>query len=161
MDRADGGPSASRNRGIRRSKGDVVIILDDDVLPHMDLVEQHWRYHLKHPEPEAAALGNVYVPQRLLDDPMSLFHTFPYYEVENQNKLDYLHFWTCNVSFKRDFMLKKAMFPEDMLYFEDVAVSYKLEKLAGATTLITLRSGAASPATARAKAPWSPGRKAA
>lgn len=123
-----GGPSAPRNRGIRRSKGDVVIILDDDVLPHTDLVEKHWRYHLEHPELEAAALGHVYVPERLLDDPMSLFHTFPYYEVENQTRLDYLHFWTCNVSFKREFMLGKGMFPEDMLYFEDVAAGYKLEK---------------------------------
>ncbi len=123
-----GGPSAPRNRGIRKSKGGVVIILDDDVLPHTDLVERHWRYHLEHPEPEAAALGHVYVPDRLLDDPMSLFHTFPYHEVENQKKLDYLHFWTCNVSFKRDFMLENGMFSEDMLYFEDVAVAYMLEK---------------------------------
>lgn len=121
-----GGPSAPRNRGIRRSKGSVVIILDDDVLPHPDLIEHHWCHHLEHPEAEAAALGHVYVPERLRDDAMSLFHSFPYYEVENQDRLDYLHFWTCNVSFKRDFMLGYGMFPEDMLYFEDVVVGHRL-----------------------------------
>jgi glycosyltransferase involved in cell wall biosynthesis len=121
-----GGPSAPRNCGIRRSKGDVVIILDDDVLPHRDLVEKHWRHHLEHPEQEAAALGHVYVPERLRSDAMSLFHSFPYYEVEQQDRLDYLHFWTCNVSFKRDFMLAYGMFQEDMLYFEDVVVGHKL-----------------------------------
>jgi glycosyltransferase involved in cell wall biosynthesis len=123
-----GGPSAPRNRGIRLSKGRVVIILDDDVLPHRDLVEQHWRHHLEHPEQEAAALGHVYVPERLRSDPMSLFHSFPYYEVEKQDRLDYLHFWTCNVSFKRDFMLRYGMFPEDMLYFEDVFVGSRLKQ---------------------------------
>src|SRR3990167_1970243 len=105
-----GGPSAPRNVGIRAATGDVVIILDDDVLPDPDLVLRHAEFHLAHPEPHHAALGEVYVPPDLLDEPMSLFHSFPYDEVRNLDRLSYLHFWTCNVSVKRQFMPEAGMF---------------------------------------------------
>src|SRR5579863_1580931 len=76
-----GGPSAPRNVGIRAAQGEVVIILDDDVLPEQDLVQGHAEFHKKHPDPNQAAIGEVYVPQALRHDPMSRFHTFPYDEV--------------------------------------------------------------------------------
>lgn len=122
-----GGPSAPRNRGIREAKGDVVVIMDDDVLPDGDLVLRHAEFHRDHPEPEAAAIGEAYVPADLGGDPMSLFHTFPYDEVRGKDRLGYLHFWTCNVSFKRQFMLDHGMFDETFLYYEDVLVGHALE----------------------------------
>ncbi len=123
-----GGPSAPRNRGIREARGDVVIILDDDVLPDEDLVQQHANFHRAHPERHHAAVGEVYVPDRLLSDPLSLFHTFPYHEVRGLERLSYLHFWTCNVSFKREFMLEEGMFDESFLFYEDVLCGFKLSR---------------------------------
>lgn len=121
-----GGPSAPRNYGIRRALGEVVIILDDDVIPDRDLVQRHWEYHQQHPEPEAMAVGEVYVPERLRSDPMSLFHSFPYHQMVRGECLSPLFWWTCNVSFKRDFMLVHGMFDEDLLYYEDIVCGYKL-----------------------------------
>jgi glycosyltransferase involved in cell wall biosynthesis len=123
-----GGPSAPRNFGIRAATGDVVIILDDDVLPDSDLVLRHVEFHRRHPEQHHAATGEAYVPEEMLSDPMSIFHTFPYHEVQGLERLSYLHFWTCNVTFKRQFMLEKGMFDESFLYYEDVLVAHKLEK---------------------------------
>jgi glycosyltransferase involved in cell wall biosynthesis len=121
-----GGPSAPRNFGIRHAQGEVVIILDDDVIPDPDLVQRHWEYHQRYREREATALGEVYVPDDLKLDPMSLFHSFPYSEVQARENLDYLFFWTCNVSVKREFMLECGMFPEDMLYYEDMICGHRL-----------------------------------
>jgi glycosyltransferase involved in cell wall biosynthesis len=121
-----GGPSAPRNIGIRAATGDVIIILDDDVLPDPELLLRHAEFHKAHPEPHHAALGEAYVPSHLLDDPMSLFHGFPYEEVRNLQRLSYLHFWTCNVSFKRQFMLAHGMFDERFLYYEDMICAHRL-----------------------------------
>lgn len=121
-----GGPSAPRNIGIRAATGDVIIILDDDVLPDPELLLRHAEFHKEHPEPHHAALGEAYVPLHLLHDPMSLFHSFPYEQVRRLDRLSYLHFWTCNVSVKRQFMLAHGMFDERFLYYEDMICAHRL-----------------------------------
>ena len=121
-----GGPSAPRNVGIRAASGDAIVILDDDVLPDENLVQSYAEFHRRYPEPHHAALGEVYVPERLLQDPMSRFHAFPYEEVRALDRLSYLHFWTCNVSVKREFMLAAGMFDESFLYYEDMLCGHRL-----------------------------------
>ena len=121
-----GGPSAPRNVGIRAATGDVVIIMDDDVLPDADHVLQHAAFHKQFPGQQHAAIGELYVPEHMHSDPMSLFHAFNYAEVKDLERLSYLHFWTCNVSFKRQFMLDFGMFDESFLYYEDVLCGHKL-----------------------------------
>jgi GT2 family glycosyltransferase len=112
--------------GIRSATGDVVVSLDDDVLPEPDLVLRHAEYHLAHPGAEDAALGELYVPDELLADPMSIFHLFPYHEVRHGGLLDFFHFWTCNLSLKRDFMLRHGMFDEGFPYYEDMLCGHRL-----------------------------------
>jgi glycosyltransferase involved in cell wall biosynthesis len=123
-----GGPSAPRNTGIRAAKGEVVIIVDDDVLPDDDLVLRHAEFHTRYPEQHQAAVGAAYVPDRVKDDPMSWLHEFNHDRLGNDVRVDYLHFWTCNVSIKRDFMLRAGMFDESFLFYEDVLCGYKLEQ---------------------------------
>jgi glycosyltransferase involved in cell wall biosynthesis len=121
-----GGPSAPRNVGIRAAEGDAIVILDDDVLPASDLVLKYAEFHQQYPEQHHAAIGELYVPESLLEDPMSLFHSFPYDELRGLDHLTYLHFWTCNVSVKRQFMLVKGMFDEGFLYYEDILCGHRL-----------------------------------
>jgi glycosyltransferase involved in cell wall biosynthesis len=123
-----GGPSAPRNYGIRASTGDILIILDDDVLPNPDLVLRYAEFHQQYPERHHAAVGESYVPEHLLRDPMSLFHVFPYDSVRNLDRLTYLHFWTCNVSLKREFMIDFGMFDETFLYYEDILCAHRLQE---------------------------------
>lgn len=122
-----GGPSAPRNYGIREARGRAVIILDDDVEPAEDLVFHHAQFHEQFPDARKAALGQLYIPDDMLKDPMSVFHMFPYDSVSKLDRLHYLHFWTCHVSVKRQFMLEKGMFDERFLFFEDVLCGHKLE----------------------------------
>jgi glycosyltransferase involved in cell wall biosynthesis len=121
-----GGPSAPRNKGIREASGEIVVIMDDDVIPDETMLLEHVRFHRQHPEPHYAAMGELYIPDRMLRDPMSLFHQFPYDEFRGWERLTWLHFWTCNVSVKRVFMLRHGMFREDFLCYEDVISGYHL-----------------------------------
>jgi glycosyltransferase involved in cell wall biosynthesis len=124
-----GGPSAPRNVGIRAATGDIVIITDDDVAPDADFVLRHAEFHRQYPASNEAAVGQVYVPSHLLDDPMSLFHQhYSYDRFQNLKKLTFFDFWTCNVSFKRQFMLDHGMFNETLLSMEDVEVAHRLQK---------------------------------
>ena len=123
-----GGPSAPRNTGIRAAKGEAIIILDDDVLPDDDLVLRYADFHTRYPEQHQAAVGVAYVPDRVKDDPMSWLHAFNHDRLANGVRVDYLHFCTCNVSIKREFMLRAGMFDESFLFYEDVLCGYKLEQ---------------------------------
>jgi GT2 family glycosyltransferase len=123
-----GSPAHPRNVGMREARGRIILLLDDDVIPDPDLLIPHWNFHTRHPEPEAAALGELYLPPDVESDPLSLFHSFPYDEVRRSKKLGYLFFWTCNLSFKRDFMLAHGMFDEDPALHpvEDMECGYRL-----------------------------------
>lgn len=123
-----GGPSAPRNFGIREARGEVIVILDDDVKPDTNLVLQFARFHQAHPQPHVAAIGEAYVPQHLLHDPISLFHVYPYDSIRGRGVVGYDYFWTCCVSVKRQFMLAQGMFDEKFLFNEDVICGHKLHR---------------------------------
>jgi glycosyltransferase involved in cell wall biosynthesis len=124
-----GGPSAPRNVGLRAATGDIVIIIDDDVVPDSDLVLRHAEFHRQHPERHAAAVGQTYVPDSQLEDPLSIFHShYSYDRFRNAERLSFFDFWTCNVSFKREFMLQHGMFEEKIVLMEDVEVGHRLER---------------------------------
>jgi GT2 family glycosyltransferase len=123
-----GSPSHPRNVGIRLALAPVVLLLDDDVVPAPDLVAQHAKFHQEYPEAERAALGNLDLPEDVRSSPMSLFHAFPYGEAAAAGELNYLFFWTCNVSVKREFMLQHGMFDEnpELHPVEDMECGYRL-----------------------------------
>jgi glycosyltransferase involved in cell wall biosynthesis len=123
-----GSPSRPRNLGIREAIGKTILFLDDDVIPDPDLILNHWKFHQRHQGDEFAALGELFLPPDAKTDPMSLFHSFPYDEVRRKQRLDYLFFWTCNLSLKRKFMLEHGLFDEDpsLHPLEDMECGFRL-----------------------------------
>lgn len=53
------GPSVARNTGVERARGDVLIFIDDDLLPSTRFVRDHLALHLAHPE-ILLACGHLY-----------------------------------------------------------------------------------------------------
>lgn len=53
------GPAAARNRGIRAARGDVVLLLGDDIIAEPGLVAEHAAWHARHSSLHVAVLGFV------------------------------------------------------------------------------------------------------
>jgi glycosyltransferase involved in cell wall biosynthesis len=122
-----GSPAKPRNTGIRAAKGNVIILIDDDVIPDPRLVFHHAEFHRLHPEQNFAAVGELRVPEEVLDDPASMFHQLTNYDsLRGKDRLGFLDFWTCNVSLKRNFMLEYGMFDENAPWFEDGLCGHRL-----------------------------------
>lgn len=121
-----GGPAAPRNKGIKEANGETIIILDDDVIPDPDMLLSYEAHHRKYPEQNEAVLGVAYVPEEVKSKPVSLFHEFDYSNLASDCQICYTYFWTCNISFKREFMLQHGMFEELLLYNEDIHCGHQL-----------------------------------
>jgi glycosyltransferase involved in cell wall biosynthesis len=123
-----GAPSLPRNEGIRRARGTIIVTLDNDIVPDLDFVLQHWRFHEQHREENIGAIGELYLSPEEARHPMSLFSSFPYKEVRRRKKLDFLFFWAGNLSVKRSFMLKHGMYRVDpeLTLLEDMECGYRM-----------------------------------
>jgi glycosyltransferase involved in cell wall biosynthesis len=126
------GVSAARNRGVREARAPIVVLLQDDILATPDLLTRHLLAHARHPEPTAAVVGRVAWPpdwrldhfMRWLDDGGPQFR---YQEILGRRTIGFRHFYTCNVSLKRETMLENP-FDEEIVYgYEDLELACRLQ----------------------------------
>lgn len=110
---ANRGPGYTQNRGIRQAKGAVLLLIADDIWLDRGALRAHLEYHERHPEPEVALLGQVMQSPELAQsaflrnwDPWGLA------DLRGATELPFTMFWACNISVKRDFLLRHGMFQE-------------------------------------------------
>lgn len=128
------GPAAARNIGIRNARGEIILFLGDDTLASPDLLRQHIEFHkFQHPEPHTAILGfcpMVETPalkssliQSWLNRKQMAFQNLSHMQMISHN-----YFYTCNVSLKRDFLLKNGLFDESYPFAagEDIELGSRL-----------------------------------
>lgn len=65
------GRAAACNRGIRAAKGDLIVLLDDDMEPYPHLLEAHWNAHLANPR--LGVLGAVPIHLETSSSPVVQF----------------------------------------------------------------------------------------
>jgi glycosyltransferase involved in cell wall biosynthesis len=127
------GVSASRNRGVGEARGDIVLLIQDDILATPDLLERHLDLHRRHPETTAAVVGRVtWPPDWKIDHFMHWLDNggpqFRYHQVCGRTTVTYKHFYTCNVSLKRQALLDNP-FDEEIVYgFEDLELALRLQE---------------------------------
>jgi glycosyltransferase involved in cell wall biosynthesis len=124
------GPGYTENRGIKEAKGELILLIADDIHLERGALEAHLRFHQEHPEQTFAALGCVLQSPEL---PKTVFlqkwDPFKYYELASQVELPYWKFWACHISLKREFMLANGLFREHKgAAHEDVELGYRLCK---------------------------------
>jgi glycosyltransferase involved in cell wall biosynthesis len=128
------GPAAARNLAIKNASGKIVLIIGDDIIASPTLLREHMFWHERYPEESVAVLGYVtWSPEVKITPFMNWLENggpqFGYNAIEN-DFVDFSHFFTCNVSIKRDFLINNGLFDEDFPYaaYEDIELGYRLQK---------------------------------
>jgi len=122
------GPGYTENRGIRKARSSLVLLMADDIWASPMLLEQHLQAHAEHPQENIAVLGKV---EQSPDLPQSsvqkYWDPFRYDRFEGKEFVESIYFFACNISVKKDFLLQHGMFKERKgAGNEDVELGYRL-----------------------------------
>jgi len=131
---ANHGPGYTQNRGLEVAQAPVVLLMADDIFMAHDTLAAHLAMHQANPEPHIAALGRV-EQSAALDGSVFLrtWDPFRFSAFAGQTELPYYRFWACNISVKRDFVLRFGPFREQRgragaASHEDPELGYRLSK---------------------------------
>ncbi len=131
----NGGPAKARNTGLGMVRGDVVLIIGDDIEPDVALVEKHLSFHQKKMDEAYALLGHVSFPEELTSSAFMHWletdgrkYFFNYAELSAGEEAKPIFFYTCNVSVKVSLLDKSGWFDESFPYasHEDLELGYRL-----------------------------------
>jgi GT2 family glycosyltransferase len=130
------GASAARNTGWRAARAPLLLFIDDDIVPKASLVEEHLRWHERHPGPEIGVLGSVRWAAELEVTPFMRWLEqgiqFDYPTIE-RNGAVWGNFYTANVSVKRQLVDRVGGFDQARLPFgyEDLDLALRMHREAG------------------------------
>ncbi len=139
------GQGVARNTAIKKARGQVVLMIGDDIVPTHDFLYEHQKFHYLHPAENEAVLGfTAWHPELQITPFMNWLvngsvvfgkfggHQFAYEKLQGRQLADFNFFYTSNISLKTS-LLKK--FPFDTAFsgygWEDIELGYRLEKWAG------------------------------
>jgi len=129
------GPARARNVGLSMVKGNVVLIIGDDIEPDLSLLEKHFTFHRQRSDEKFALLGHVSFPKRLSSNSFMRWlekdgrkYFFNYAELKAGQEAGPLFFYTCNVSVKTSLLNRSGWFDESFSYasHEDLELGYRL-----------------------------------
>lgn len=132
------GPAAARNVGIQMAESPILLFVGDDILPSSGFLRAHLNAHRINPELETAVLGHIQwdptMPQNTLMKHIDGIgaQQFSYYYMQPGYKYDFRHFYTSNISLKKEFLMRlDCWFDTTFPYaaFEDAELAYRLTRL--------------------------------
>lgn len=128
------GPSVARNLGINNCQGSIVIIVNDDTLPVKEFITEHVKFHFRFPKKNFGVLGfTTWSPEIKITPFMRWLENggplFSYNQIKGV-KINWQQGWTCNISYKKEFLLENGLFDEDFPFaaWEDIELAYRLFK---------------------------------
>ena len=128
------GPAAARNAGIRRSRGRMILFLNDDTMAAPDLLAQHMKGFEQVQGENKAMVGSFRFHDKLACTPFGYIMQytdalFAYSGLEDGTECGYEHFYSCNVSLPRILLHKEVFDPAFKgAAAEDMDLGYRLQK---------------------------------
>ncbi len=140
LEQAHQGPAEARNLGVTNAAADLVLFLDDDVVPSQDLIAIHLATHAAE-GPKAVVIGPMMPPHDWARSPWVRWE-----EEKLQSQYDAMlagewaaterQFYTANSSLERQLFLDAGGFDARFKRAEDVELGYRLRNL-GARFIFT------------------------
>jgi|GEM_PF-2889555 len=139
---ANSGPAAARNRAIEQARGEYLLILNDDALLEPDALAIHAADQAQGGGREAVLGLFRFLPEHLaspfgylMQNSFLLFaygtiHGNQVYQLTPGQRLNYMWFYTCNLSVRRQLVLEVGGFDEWFSgpAFEDLDLGLRLEQ---------------------------------
>ena len=127
------GVSAARNLGISAANSSVIVLLDDDVIPHPDFIAEHAKFHNKNPDMRSVLLGRVTWHPELEITPFMEWYgergaLFGFGLLKDGSRADPRYFYSCNISFKREFFITNGGFNKTLTVLEDNELGHRLSQ---------------------------------
>jgi len=129
------GLASARNHGIREARGEIVLFVDDDIIPSANLVSEHLAWQRKYPEASVGVLGHVAWSPQVHPTPFMKWlgfagPLFDYHDLSRGMQVDVGFCYFNNTSLKLQFMRENGTFDEDFRTYgyEDFELGYRLTK---------------------------------
>jgi GT2 family glycosyltransferase len=129
-----GGASAARNAAVRIARGTKILFMGDDIFPDPQIINWHVE-KLRELPITAAVLGEcVWHPALTVNHLMTHItevgcEQFSFLALPRNAYTDFRHFYTCNISLDREFLLSEKIIFDERFYkcnFEDIELGYRL-----------------------------------
>jgi glycosyltransferase involved in cell wall biosynthesis len=121
------GANPARNNAIKHSRGEILLLINDDILPSEKMLEEHFKTHKKYTEESDAVLGKVTIHPSIKDSFFTALHLDASFDLwEGRKILDWKAFYTCNISVKKSFLDKYGYFDTGLNWHEDLELSERL-----------------------------------
>jgi glycosyltransferase involved in cell wall biosynthesis len=124
------GPAVARNTGVGRASGELILFLDDDVVPSPELIEQHLFCHA-HSECSLVVIGPMLTSPGYRASPFVRWEQAMLYKqydamLRGDYAPTYRQFFTGNASLSRRLILDTGGFDSRYRRAEDIELAYRL-----------------------------------
>jgi glycosyltransferase involved in cell wall biosynthesis len=127
------GPAAARNRGVQLAAGELIVFVDDDVIPSPEIIAEHVAYHRQN-DGDCVVIGPMLSPDDFKYSPWVSWEQAKlakYYRdmLSGQLQPSPRMFYTGNASLSREQLIKSGGFDDSLRRAEDVELAYRLETM--------------------------------